>query len=232
MTIEDKVFKKCTPDFKKLIEYGFKEINGKFTFKKLFKDDEFRAEINISKSGKVSGKVIEVENNEEFLPLRVENQQGTFVGTVREEYTNLLKNIRENCFSENYFVFPQSNRITKAIISEYGDNPDFMWERFSDYGVFKNADNNKWYGIIMNIDYSKLGEDNKKPVEIINLKLDKEEIQELLKQNGFYPAWHMNKKSWITVALDERIEDKTILKLVAQSYSYTVNKKTRVNKLL
>lgn len=225
MTIEDEIFKRYSVDFEKLVKYGFQKIKDEYSFVKLFHNDEFRAKIIIAKSGVVLGKVIEIESNDEFLPLRVENQQGTFVGEIRDEYIRLLTDIKDNCCSQNYFIFPQSNRITNAIISKYGNNPDFMWEKFIDYGVFKNADNKKWYGIIMNIDYSKLGKDNKNPVEVINLKLDKDEIQNLLKQDGFYPAWHMNKKSWITITLDETLPDETILKLVEESYSYTVTSK-------
>jgi len=222
MTIEDEIFKRYSVNFEKLVKYGFQKIKDEYSFVKLFHNDEFRAEIIITKSGIIQGKVIEIENNDEFLPLRIESALGAFVGEIREEYIRLLTEIRDNCFSQNYFIFPQSNRITNAIISKYGDNPDFMWEQYADYGVFKNSDNNKWYALIMNIDYSKLGHDNKNPVEIINLKLDKDKIQELLKKDGFYPAWHRNKKSWITISLDETLRDETILKLVEESYSYTV----------
>lgn len=222
MNIEYDIFKKYNPDFNKLIEYGFKKNKTEFIYEQLFKSGEFKTVIKISKSGNVSGKVFDVENDSEFLPIKIEIQQGNFIGEVREEYKNILINIRNNCFYQNYFISPQANRITDAIISKYGDNPDFMWEKFSDYGVFKNADNNKWYGIIMNINYSKLGLNNDSPVEIINLKLDKDEIQTLLKKDGFYPAWHMNKKYWITVTLDETIPDDKILNLVEESYSYTI----------
>lgn len=218
MTIEDEIFNRYTVDFQKIREYGFIEYKGKFLYEKLFKDDEFKAEIAVSKLGKIEGKVYEVENNEEYLPLRVENQQGAFVGTIREEYKKILTNIREHCFYKNYFIYPQSNRIANTIIAKHGHNPEFMWKQFPNYGVFKNADNNKWYGIIMNIDFSKLGEDNNNPVEIINLKLDKEKIQTLLNQKGFYHAWHMNKKHWITITLDETLTDEKILELVEESY--------------
>ena len=55
----------------------------------------------------------------------------------------------------------------------------------------------------------------------MNVKLDKDKIQELLKKDGYYPAWHMNKKSWITITLDEVISDDEIMNLIKESYSYT-----------
>jgi predicted DNA-binding protein (MmcQ/YjbR family) len=221
MTIENDIFKRYIPDFKKLVEYGFSKNKTVYRYEKLFKNNEFKAIVEISKEGIITGKVIELENNEEFLPLKVETQQGAFVGAIREEYKSILADIRDDCFLKNYFIFPQSNRITDLIIKKYGNIPNFMWEKFPNFGVFKNADNNKWYGIIMNIDYSKLGKNNNNPVEVINVKLDKNEIQELLKNDGFYPAWHMNKKSWITITLDEVISDSEIMNLIEESYSYT-----------
>lgn len=221
MTIENDIFEKCTPDFKKLIKYGFRKNKTVYRYEKFFRNNEFKTIVEISKEGAVTGKVIELENNEEFLPLKVETQQGAFIGAIREEYKLVLTDIRDNCFSKNYFIFPQSNRITNLIVKKYGDKPNFMWEQFEGYGVFKNVDNNKWYGIIMNIDYSKIGLDNKNPVEVINVKLNKDKIQELLKKDGYYPAWHMNKKSWITITLDETISDDEIMNLIEESYSYT-----------
>ena len=51
-------------------------------------------------------------------------------------------------------------------------------------------------------------------VEILNVKLDKDKIQNLLKIKGFYSAYHMNKKSWITMILDETLDDNTIMELI------------------
>ena len=225
MNIENDIFKKYTPDYNKLIEYGFSKNKTVYQYEKFFENNEFKAVIEISKNGIITGKVIELENNDEFLPLKIETQQGIFVGIIREEYKRILIDIRDNCFSKNYFIFPQSNRITHLIISKYENKPDFMWEQFEGYGVFKNANNNKWYGIIMNINYSKLGLDSNNPVEIINIKLDKDKIPELLKKDGYYPAWHMNKKSWITITLDETVSDDEIIKLISESYSFTIEPK-------
>ena len=222
MAIEEEVFKRYSADFKKLIDYGFKKDKDSFLLEKLFHNDEFRAEIIITKQGEIQGRVYEIESNDEFLPLRALNQQGAFAGIIREEYKKILTDIRDKCFLKKYFISNQADRITNAVILKYGDYPQFLWEQYKGCGVFKNAAGGKWYGIIMNIDYSKIGLENNKPVEIINLKLDKEEIQKLLKRKGFYPAWHMNKKYWITITLDETLQDNEILKLIEESYSYTV----------
>lgn len=225
MNIEKEVFQKYSPDFKKLIQYGFKQNNDKYEYEKLFLNKTFKAMISISKSEEVFGTVYDMESKDEFLPLRTDNQQGAFVGKVREEYRKLLTDIRDKCFKENYFVFPQANRIANAIIKKYGDKPDFMWKEFPNYAVFKNPDNGKWYGIVMNTNRSNFGFENNIPIEIVVIKQDKTKIPELLKQKGYYPAWHMNKKSWITIILDDTLPDKEILNLIENSHSMTVGTK-------
>lgn len=225
MNIESEIFKRHSVNFKKLVEYGFKKNKNSYSFEKLFKNSEFKAVVKIDNNGSIIGSVYDTENNDEFLPLKVETQEGSFIGEVREEYKKILIDIRKNCFSENYFLSKQANRITELIISKYGDEPKFMWDDEPFCGVFKNPDSGKWYGIVMNISRSKLGEKDKSIVEIINIKLDTDKIQELLKKDGFYPAWHMNKKYWITITLDETLSDKKILDLLEESYAFTVKKK-------
>ena len=227
MNIEDVIFRKYTPDFSKLLECGFEKRKSEYYFEKVFLNNEFRAEITVSKAGLVRGNVYDLENNDIYLPLRLENHEGAFVGEVKNAYTKILLDIREKCFSENFFVSNQGNRIADLVYEKYGDRPVFLWEDSPTYGVFKNPESGKWYGIIMYIPRNKLSKSSEGFVEVMNIKLDKDEIQELLFQDGFYEAYHMNKKLWITIALDETVEDGRIMKLIEESHSYTEKKKRR-----
>lgn len=223
MSIESEIFKKYTPDYDKITKFGFVQKGKNYILERLFKNEEFKAVVEVSKTGEIRGTVYDMENGDEFLPLRVENQQGAFVGEVREEYVKVLTEIRENCFLENYFIFPQTNRISKVMIERYENKPVFMWDKFPNYGVFKNPKNNKWYAMVGDIKHSKLDKFQKdETVEIMNIKLDADEIQTLLKTDGFYPAYHMNKKTWITIVLNDTLSDKKILDLVDESYSYAI----------
>lgn len=224
MTIEDKIFNRYSPDFKKLKDYGFKKVNNSFTIESLFKDDLFKAVITINSEGSISGTVYDLENDDEFLPLRVENNQGAFVCEVRAAYEELLENIRDNCFSKKYYIFSQSNRITNLIIKKYGNEPEFLWKTTPGTGVFRNPATKKWYLAILDIDRSKIQKDKKGLVEIGLIKLSAENVQKRLKQEHIYQGWHMNKKYWITVILDETLSDKEIIELIEESHSFTVKK--------
>ena len=224
MSIESNIFKRYTPIFDKCKDFGFKNN----TFETNFFNNQFKAVIKIDLDGEVSGIVYDNENNDEFLPLRVETMEGSFVGKIREEYESILVNIRDKCFIKNYFIYPQSNRITQNIIQKYGNEPEFLWEKFSGSGVFRNSSSGKWYAAILDVDRNKLQKEKKGLIEVIDIKLEPEEICELLKKPNYYLAYHMNKKSWITIILDDSLKDKVIMDLIDKSYKLV--QKLKVNK--
>lgn len=225
MTIEEKIFKRTIIDFDRLVKFGFTKSDGKWTYSELFMDGDFKAVVNVTPKGLVSGTVFETATDDEFLPLRVENMEG-FAGEVRAEYQKILENIRANCCRINYFMRPQANRLTQAIFATYGDEPVFPWDN-DDSGVFKNPNNGKWYALIMSINRGKLDKKLSGEVEVVNIKLDEAKIPGLHKQNGFYPAYHMNKKNWITIVLDESVPDDVLLALVDESHTFTLRKHKR-----
>ena len=92
-----------------------------------------------------------------------------------------------------------------------------MWKKYPGHGVFRNNNNQKWYGIIMNIPASKIMQDDK-DIEILDVKIEPEELENLLKKEGFFPAYHMNKKRWITILLDDTVSDEEIKHYLDHSY--------------
>ena len=230
MTIEEELFRKTKIDFDKISKYGFKKDKSLYKYSKNIMNNTFRVDIEINNNGIVKGKVYDLSFGDEYTNFRIEDSAGSFVGQVRDEFRNLLKDIRSNCFTRETFIHEQSNRITKAIKEKYGDEPEFEWEKFPGFATFRNKDSKKWYGIIMNLDKSKLDKNSTGEVEIIDIKLDPNEIEYLLKQDGFYPAYHMNKKSWITIILNNTLSDEKIMSLIDKSYSFTViNKNSSKN---
>jgi len=210
MKFEEKIFKKYKPDFNKIKENSVIE--------RIFKNKNFKAIITISKD-KIKGKVIDLDSDDEFLPLRNENNVGAFVGEIREEYKNILIDIRNNYFYKNNFVLAQSNRICDFIYKKYNLEPEFLWEKFDGTGIFRNPKTDKWFGIIMDIDKSKIEKSKKGFIEVMNVKATNDTIEKCLKIKGFYPAYHMNKKYWLTFALDDTVSDDRIFELIKESYN-------------
>ena len=223
MSIEKDLFLRSHVDFKKLKKYGFRKEKDYYSYQKKILNDSFLVDIHIDKDGKVSGKVIDLSTNEEYVMFHISSFQGEFVSRVREAYQELLLDIKKNCFITDYFVFDQANRICHYIFNKYQDEPEFLWEDHHD-GVFRNKKNLKWYGIIMNIDYSKIDKKNGR-VEVMNLKLNPSLIESLLLKKGFYPAYHMKSTYWITIVLDNTLKDEDIIPYIDMSYQIICQKK-------
>ncbi len=222
MTIEEEIFKKTKIDYNKIEKYGFKKDKDSYKYSKNIMNDNFRIDIEINKEGTVKGKIIDLSFNEEYTSFRIEENIGSFISEVKNEFKNLLLDIKDKCFIRIDFIYNQTNRIAKLIKEKYDSLPEFEWAKSPGFAVFRNKESKKWYGIVMNIDKSKLDRKTTGEVEIINIKLGPNEIENLLKLDGFYEAYHMNKKSWISIILNNTLKDTEIMKLIEESYSYTV----------
>ena len=220
--MEYELFKKCVFDYSKLLNYGFKEENNIYYYEKYILDNNYKVCIKIENNN-VMGKIYDLIFNDEYLNLNVDSNL-SFNNKIKEEYINILKDIKVKCTKEFLFVFKQSNEITNYIKRKYKVNPEFLWDKSSGNGVFRNKNNKKWFGIILNVSKDKLDSKYKKEIiEVINLKLDETMIKELIKMDGFYRAYHMNKKSWISIILDNTLDNEIIYSLIDQSYN-NVNK--------
>lgn len=220
MRLEEEIFKKRELDTKKLLEYGFIKNNDYLEYKKLILNNTFEIVITV-KENKINGKVIDKEFDDEYLNYRLENQTGEFVNTIRDEFVHTLEDIKENCTINKLFVNDQSNRLANLILKKYSDSPEFLFNDDTT-GVFRNKNNKKWYGIILNVDYKKFYKKDGK-VDIINIKLNPNKIDNLINEKGFFRAFHMNKKSWVSIILDDTVKDEKIMKLIDESYNYTVD---------
>ena len=223
MNLEYEIFKKSKLNKDKLLDYGFKKEKNYYIIKKDIMNNCMKVEV-IIKDEEVSSKVIDKDFNEEYTAFRNENKSGAFSNKVKEELEEVLIDIREKCSKKESFIFEQSNRLENYIKEKYGDTPSFEWETSPGFGIFRNKDTKKWYALVMNIDKSKLDKEKSGEVEIVNIKLDENEIIDLLKKDGFYPAWHMNKKYWISILLNDTIDDNILFSLIDESYNYSKKK--------
>jgi predicted DNA-binding protein (MmcQ/YjbR family) len=222
MNIEKDVFKRNIIDFNKLKEYGFEKKETSFLYSKKILNGSFKVDIFIDLNGNVDGKIYDLDTNEEYTNFRIDSLSGNFVSQVREEYINVLNDIKEKCCKSEYFIYKQSNRIADYIYDRYKVKPEFLWDNTPGCGVFRNKRNNKWFGIIMNIDESKINS-NHGEVEVINVKINENNLDDYLLINGIYKAYHMNKKSWITIILNDTLDDNIITSLIDESFDLVNN---------
>ena len=116
------------------------------------------------------------------------------------------------------------DELEQFINENYNAESDYPWLKYPNYEVFRHSNNRKWFALIMDIPKNKLGLPGTDIIDVVNFKCDPLLIGSLLKKSGFFPAYHMNKESWITVALDKSVNDDTIKMLLDMSYDATALK--------
>ena len=152
----------------------------------------------------------------------MESLRGSFVGNVREAWLEIHYQIRKDCFEVQDFIFPQTKRIMTQVQEKYGNQLEFLWEKSPDTAVLRHEGNQKWYAVLMKISWDKLEKGREGQVEVVNLKHD--QVADLLSKKGIYPAFHMNKRYWISVALDDTLSDEEVLGLMEKSWNLTSKK--------
>ena len=70
----------------------------------------------------------------------------------------------------------------------------------------------------MDVPKNKLGLQGEEMLKVVDFKCDPILIGTLREEPGFFPAYHMSKDSWITVALDGSVSDDKTKMLLDMSY--------------
>lgn len=119
----------------------------------------------------------------------------------------------------------QKDSIIDYIEKRYNIKAVFPWAPKYKHMVFKHAENKKWFALIMAVEGRKLGLETDDIFDVINLKCDTDLSANIKMSKGILPAYHMNKKHWISVILDERVADDTVKSLIDLSFELTAVKK-------
>ncbi len=215
----EKLLKNRTIDFKKILEYGFIEKENQYEYKTTLIENEFDIIVTFSKDGKLESKVIDLMSNEEYLPVKIPQATGEYVGKIREELKNKLNEIIVKCSKIEVFKSTQAKQIINYIKEKYDNDPEFLWEKYEGTAVFRHKENGKWYGLLMNLSKSKLGIDSDEVVDIIDLKILPQDIENIVDNEKYFLGYHMNKKHWFTILLDNGVPIERIFEFIDKSYN-------------
>lgn len=223
--MEDKIsFKDLIIDFQKLLQLGFVKENDYYKYETKIINNQFSLIVKIYKDNTIISDVIEISTNEKFMLYYVTNATGDFVGKIKEEYNNIFEKIKNTCCSKNIFKSKYSHLIIEYIHTKYNDELEYLWEKFPNNAIWRNKDNNKWYGALLIVDKSKIGIDEAGSIEIIDLLLEPESIEKIVDNKKYFAGYHMNKKHWITIKLDGSVNINEIYKFIDKSYNLSINK--------
>ncbi|MBR2295045.1 MAG: MmcQ/YjbR family DNA-binding protein [Clostridiales bacterium] len=116
--------------------------------------------------------------------------------------------------------------IVEYICSQYGSYPEYPWDKFPDYAVFRHTDNKKWFALVASVGRDKLGIEGDGKVDVINLKIGDPILHdELVHEKGIHPGYHMNKRYWISVLMDGTVSREQVEKLIDVSFIETGSKR-------
>ena len=156
---------------------------------------------------------------EKYALFDMPSSHGAFVASLREEVQNIIEEIRTKCFETNNL----KDDYIAWIKTQFGAEPDFPWPDTPDYCVFR-CPNEKWFALIMKIKYRQIGLTGDEAVWVVNMKASQDEIPNLIDKKSIFPAWHMNKKHWITVLLTAATDFNKLCELTQKSYELVEKK--------
>ncbi|WP_057489170.1 MmcQ/YjbR family DNA-binding protein [Streptococcus oralis] len=215
------IFKSYQFNKEKAHAYGFVENGEVWNYSRQILDGDFVMNVSIT-TDNVSFQVFDKETGDLYPQVHMESMRGSFVGSVREACLEILYQIRKVCFDVQDFICPQTKRIMTKVQEKYGNQLEYLWEKSPDTAVLRHEDNQKWYAVVMRIPWDKLEKGREGLVEAVNLKHD--QVADLLSKKGIYPAFHMNKRYWLSLALDDTLSDEMVLELIERSWNLTVKK--------
>ena len=205
-------------DLKRLEKFGFKLKDNSYYYDIFLLNNQFKMTVKINLDNSIFTEIIDAETSEPYVLHLLEERRNGYIEKVYKTYSEVLEKIKKECFEDEIFKTDYTNEIVDYIKNKYGDELEFLWEKSPKTAVVRRKNSNKWYAVILTLSKRKLNLDSDEAVEIINLHNSREEIEKLIDNKRYFPAYHMNKKHWCTICLDGTVELKEIYKLIDISY--------------
>ena len=206
----------------KLAAYGFVEKNGVYSYHAVLPGSGFSMVVEITRDGLVRATVVDPETNEPYTLHLADGAVGRFVTSVKMEYEQVLTSIAEKCFEPDVFKSAHAKSTIAYVRKTYGDELEFLWPKFPDNAIWRRKDTCKWYGAILTVSRKKLGLPSDEITEIIDLRIEPDQMDATIDNKRYFPGWHMNKKSWYTILLDGSVPTEEICRRIDQSYHLAI----------
>lgn len=209
----NEIFDKNIFNSKLAIAYGFSKIGDYYILQSDIDVENFNVIVKIGKDS-FEVNVIELPFNEEYVLFNVLDSKGKFVSKIRKKVNELIEDIVNCCFKS----LDYRKLLLDYVKEKYGTIPEEPWED-NNHATIKTSNSKKWYGIFMSIPYKTLGLEKSGKIDVLNVKLNPELIESLIDKKHFFPAYHMNKKYWITILLDSYTDLNLVKSLIDESFN-------------
>ena len=227
----ENIFRYQVVNIEKLKEFGFVLQEDIYHYETQIVDNQFILTIHISSTGNIDTNMIELAAGEVYTLYQVESAKGSFVGRVRAEYCDILQDIAAHCFDKEIFKQVCTKQIIRYVQLKYGDELEYLWEKTPNCAIWRRKDNQKWYGLITTICKNKLGSSSTEQVDIINLRIDCNELEKIVDGIHYFRAYHMNKKHWVSICLDGSVSLEDIQTRIEQSFQIASTNKKQLDEI-
>lgn len=208
---------KYTFNQQKLEKFGFCKCKEGLCYTQPIMNQMFELKIKIAQNGKINWQVCDPDTGDEYSLVKT-TAEGAFVGSLRIACQCVFYEIATTCGVPTVFKSKQASLVQSYILQKYGDQLEFLWEKTPDNAIFRRQDNKKWYGAILTILQNKIGLPDLGKIEILDLRSTPQEIITLIDRQKYFPAYHMNKKNWLTICLNDSVETNEIYRRIDESY--------------
>ena len=200
---------------------GFATTDGTtYTMNTTISNGAFNADISLSISEQtLNVHLFDSATGERYALFDMSNAHGAFIASLREEVQQLIDDIKSKCFETNDL----KDDYVAWIKTQFGAVPDYPWPDDAPWSFVFRCPNQKWFVLVMRIKYRQLGLIGDEAVWVVNIKAEQYAIPTLIDKKSIFPAWHMNKKHWITVLLTAATDFEKLCELTKMSYEL-VNK--------
>lgn len=108
----------------------------------------------------------------------------------------------------------------------FNTEEDYPFDEDFNTAVLRHRDSRKWYGIVMDVPRYRFGQKSDEVIQVVNMKLPVDMFGSFSASDGVYPAYHMNKRHWISVLLPDAADD-LVKFLINVSFEATKTPKKR-----
>ena len=237
------VFRSAVPLYERFAGFGFEKRGETYVLKRDLAGTDFYALLTVTGSSRqgaalsdqtadknsrpdtLTAEVFERETDERYVLFDVKQSVGSFVAELREQIRSLVEEFRSSCFESCNI----REKFEEYLPKTFECAVDYPWPDYE--GDVSTAvwrcPNNKMFALVMDITYRRFGFESDEPVSAVNLKVDPEKLESLLDGKSVFPAYHMNKKHWVSVLLTSVTDWNVLEEMTRRSYELVVGKTRR-----
>ena len=202
-----------------LIPYGFRLEEGHYVYSKSIRNGEFSLDVLVEKDGTIDTRLTDLETGDPYVLYKFPTVHGEYVGAIRDEIHEIVKDIEEHCFTQGYHTSEECFFLLDYCMNTYGEEPEYLWH--DENCILRRKDNKKWYAVLMRVNLRKVGLEEDRVSSLLAVRGNPDEID----MRMLFRGYHLNQKSWVSMVLDGRTSFEEIAHRIDQSRELALGKK-------